>query len=151
MRVCVLVYKNSGIWQAKHRRLVRHGISIKINSRIYYIHTYIHISWYPISYYKPSGIDGRRSTPSSTSLQSTPFRASCGFFTQLHSGARLACDALWRWRRDKAPSPSAGERLERHKIVALKSETATTAPTTTTSCSQMREEAEAATNYKNQL
>lgn len=31
----VRVYVNSGIWQAKDRRLVRHGISIKINSRMH--------------------------------------------------------------------------------------------------------------------
>lgn len=42
MHVCVHVYVNSSIWQAKDRRLVRHGISIKINSRIYYICTYVH-------------------------------------------------------------------------------------------------------------
>lgn len=135
MCVCVRDYVNTGIWQAKDRRLVRHGISIKINSRI---HTYMFVPYIA-------------SLRGLTRVQWDPSLASCGFFTQLHSGARLACDALWRWRRGKAPSPSAGERLERHKIVALKSETATTAPTATTSCWQVGEEAEVATNYKNQL
>lgn len=52
MCVCVRDYVNTGIWQAKDRRLVRHGISIKINSRI---HTYMYVR---TLYCKSSGIDG---------------------------------------------------------------------------------------------
>lgn len=84
-RACVPCV-NSGIWQAKDQRLVRHGISIKINSRIPYIACH-------------RGLDGGCRTrwvesQPAPAPRSMPAPASCGFFTQLHSGVRLAGDAL---------------------------------------------------------
>lgn len=135
---------NTGIWQAKDQRLVRHGISIKINSRIYYIHIYVYVLH--IACHRELGV-GRGRQGRLMLLPAAVFSLSC---TLAHAwpALRYEDDDATRQRRHRRRRRR--RRRAQVKLWHLRARQRRRHAATATSCRRMAAQAVAqvATNYK---